>query len=97
MTKTWTYGQKLLGCALLAAALTSCENKPKDGWYEESSEVDQRKQEFVEENMRHGMDEVQAKRAFGLKYSIENTGRREPVEVSGEQLDVLLHDSPSGK
>lgn len=74
-----------IGPALLVL-LSGCGDAPKDNWYEESSAVDQREREYVEQQMRHGMTEVEAKRAFGLQYSIELTGRRENADVEGPQL-----------
>ncbi len=73
--------------ALLAIALlASCGPRTQDEWYEHSSAVDQRERDYVDQQMRHGMTEIEAKRAFGLQYSIELTGRRDDTDVGGQQL-----------
>lgn len=57
-----------------------------DTWYDRSKTEDERKAEFVEQQMSHGIGENEAKDRFWLNNSIIQTLGREPVEVEGQEL-----------
>lgn len=83
-------------CAFLPAmaiALSACSGGPKDDWYEYSSDVDARKKEYVRQAMIAGSTEAEAKREFGIIYSIELTGKRDPIEVTRDDLDRIMMEA----
>ncbi|HMP74729.1 MAG TPA: hypothetical protein PKE12_00390 [Kiritimatiellia bacterium] len=60
------------GVAVILLGVAGC-GESKDNWYEYSSGVDQRERSYVDQQMQHGMSELEAKRAFSRQYSIERT------------------------
>ncbi|MCZ7590787.1 MAG: hypothetical protein M5U15_00950 [Kiritimatiellae bacterium] len=73
-------------CGALFVLLCAGCGQPEETWYDRSKAADNRKEEYVEEQMRHGMSEVQAKDAWALRVSIEDTLGRKPAEVEGTEL-----------
>lgn len=79
------------GLLLLAGVCgMGCDSGPKDGWYDYSADVERRKKEYVGVQMQYGMTEVEASRAWGLQYSIEQTHHSEPAVREGNDMEQVV-------
>lgn len=76
------------GCAAGTLGLVLLLAGCSDGsdWYDKSSALDDRKQEYIRQQTSMGMSEEEATRAFGIEYSIEQTHGRE-VGTAGTSLE----------
>ncbi len=56
----------------LALLLAGCGGST-DGWFESSSALDTRKGTYIEQQMQYGMTEEQARGAWNLQHSVDQT------------------------
>lgn len=75
------------GGAALCIGCSEPQQQP-DGWYDYSKTLDDRKREYIQNQVSVGIDEADATRQFGLDYSIEQTwGRTRLPTLDGEYLE----------
>jgi hypothetical protein len=54
------------------SGLVSC-GSGEESWFEQSKALDQRKDNYIQQQIEAGMPPDQARKAWGLQYSIEQT------------------------
>lgn len=76
---------KSCSVALFALLCAGC-GQPEETWYDRAKAADNRQDDFVAQQMQHGMSEVQAKDLWAFRVSAEETVGRRPIEIEGQEL-----------